>query len=49
MKQVCKTRKIRKTFVNCSIFAWDNAGKRRFEQFFEYEFAISLAVKKFAV
>ena len=40
MKQVGKTRKI---------FAWDDARKRHFEQFLKYEFAISLAVKKFAV
>ena len=53
MKQVCKTRKIRKTFVNilnfcmgrCWIHSW--RFQRRFKQVSKYEFAISLAVRTF--
>ena len=52
VKQICKTKKIRKTFVNLFSFCMGRFGIRscrfsqRFKQISKHEFAISWAVRK---
>ena len=52
MKQICKTRKIRKTLVDLLSFCMEQCGtcswrfSERFKQVSKYNFAISLAVGK---